>query len=320
MTTTSKQVAIRWALRLIGPVALIVLLARARLDEVLRLVAQASLAPFLLGLALMGVVVWLRVLRWRLQLRSLGIEYAWGRAIPAYFGGSYIALLTPGRVGDLVRVQYLRGDVGVPLVRALSTLVMDRLLDLWVLMIFAAVGLSRFAQIFAPWARTLSWMVILATILSPLAILVPSLGEVFMRRILRSFAGGERATEEFFADLRTQLRGLGWTVPLTILSFLPNFAQSWAIAKAFGYQLSWLDHVAIISTTSVLGLLPVSVSGVGVREWFFSTVFPFLGLSKEAGVAHGLAFFALAYLSATIIGFVVWTVAPPKLISSPPKG
>ena len=57
--------------------------------------------------------------------------------------------------------------------------------------------------------------------------------------------------------------------------------------------------------------MPVSVSGVGVREAFLSLVFPALGLAAAHGVAYGLVVFAVIYLTTVLIGFIAWQVAPP---------
>jgi hypothetical protein len=85
------------------------------------------------------------------------------------------------------------------------------------------------------------------------------------------------------------------------------------VASALGMTLSFADVVAVVSISSLLGLLPISVSGVGVREAFFALVFPVaFGLSETMGIAFGLGVFGVIYLPALAAGFVAWQVWPPS--------
>ena len=65
-------------------------------------------------------------------------------------------------------------------------------------------------------------------------------------------------------------------------------------------------------------LVPISVSGVGVREVLFALVFPALGYGVEAGVGLGLLVFAVMYLAPIAAGFASFQAAPPP--SGPAPG
>jgi uncharacterized membrane protein YbhN (UPF0104 family) len=76
--------------------------------------------------------------------------------------------------------------------------------------------------------------------------------------------------------------------------------------------------MSMMAIASLLGLIPISVSGVGVREGLFALVFPALGFGVEEGVGLGLLIFATMYLAPVMVGFVSWQVAPPP--SGPTAG
>ena len=71
------------------------------------------------------------------------------------------------------------------------------------------------------------------------------------------------------------------------------------------------DVASLLATTSLLGLMPISVSGVGVRELFLALVFPALGLLAAQGVAFGLLVFLCNYIAIVLAGFIAWQVSPP---------
>ena len=98
---------------------------------------------------------------------------------------------------------------------------------------------------------------------------------------------------------------------MTVLTFGVNYLQGYLIARSLGLSISLFDITCLLAIASLLGLLPVSISGVGVRELFFALVFPVLGYSAEVGVTYGLVVFVVIYLAIVAVGFVGWQVAPP---------
>jgi hypothetical protein len=102
-----------------------------------------------------------------------------------------------------------------------------------------------------------------------------------------------------------------------LVSFLAGYVQGWLVARAMGIDLSFYDCVCLIATQSLLGLLPISVSGVGVREAFFKAVFPSLGYSGTQGTGYGLLVLFVMYAALIAVGAVAWHIRPPP--SGPAK-
>lgn len=310
----------RLLLRLLGPVLLVVVLLR--LDDPLKIhrtMAEANWALLATAILLNGLVVHLKVVRWRLLLARSGYRYPLGRAWLAFLASAYVALLTPGRVGDVLRVRYLKRDLGVPYAEGLASVVMDRFCDLYVLAAFVAGAAVHFAPVLAPELRWATWVCVAATALGPLVLLLRGpqervLGGAFRALDARLGAGNlEDGFHRFSKALRANLGGsLGLTLPISVLAFLVNYAQGAMIAAAMGIDVSFVDVSGLLAIASLLGLLPITLSGVGVREALFAVVFPALGHSAEAGVSFGLLVFAVIYLATTIAGFVAWQVAPPS--------
>jgi uncharacterized membrane protein YbhN (UPF0104 family) len=102
--------------------------------------------------------------------------------------------------------------------------------------------------------------------------------------------------------------GTSLVVPLgaTAAAFLINYLQAWLVAIALGLTLSFADVIAVVSLGSLLGLLPISISGVGVRETFFALVFP---------VAFGLGVFGVNTWPIRAID-IAWTAALALVVAS----
>lgn len=318
---TEKQASTRrnWlriSMRLLGPLILVMLLLQVKdPGQIWDILRQADPLLLMSALALNALVVHLKVQRWRTLLASQGYPYSQGRAGQAFLASLYLGLLTPGRIGDMIRIQYVRNDLHMPYSAGLATSVVDRLCDFYVLLIFVTFGIAHFASIFGDELLAIAVAACMIMALTPLLLLIPKLADGFLGRIYARVAQDRDAAglSRFLAALRLQL---GWpqaiAVPLTVAAFLVNYLQGWLTALALGHQLSYIDVAAMLSVTSLLSLLPISISGVGVRELFLALLFPVLGFSAEQGVAYGLGVFVVMYLVLLIPGFIAWQLAPPE--------
>jgi hypothetical protein len=280
----------------------------------LHAVASASLWPLLVAVLLNVVNIHLKVIRWDVILRTRGIVYPRRRAWSAFMTSLYVGLLTPGRVGDVLRAQYLRHDLDVPYAEGVASVVVDRLCDLYVLAAFVAVGVVRYAPVLVGGLAVITWAGVAATVLGPLVLLVPGVAEAVLGRAFARFipAGEGQGFPRFLEAVRASVgRPLLLTLPLTVLTFAINYLQGWLIAHAIGLPMTFFDATCLLAIASLLGLLPISVSGVGVRELFFALAFPMLGFTPEAGVGFGLLVFFVIYLVIVLVGFVSWQIAPP---------
>lgn len=316
MNSTTK----RRILRLLGPLLLLVVLIKvpdhAALWDQLRLAFGWELV---LAIALNALAVLFKVVRWRALLATRGISYSFKRAWLAFTAVLYIGLLTPGRIGDVLRVKYLRHDAGVSYSDGLASIAVDRIADLYVLLAFVAIGVVRFSHALVGDLGRVTWTFVALCTLAPLVVLAPGVADRVMRALYQRFAKHDATgdgMDRFLTSLRTQsVKGAGAAIPLTVAAFVVNYVQGWLVVRAMGLDLDWLDVVSLMSLASLLSLVPVSVSGVGVRELLFSVIFPVLGQEAQSGVGYGLLIFAIIYLPLVVCGFISWQIAPVPLNS-----
>ena len=88
------------AIRLVGPVILVLLLLRIGDPRtILDSLAGVDVRPLALAVLLNLVNTDLKIRRWIALLRRRGVEYPVKRAWTSYFSAIYVGMLTPGRVG-----------------------------------------------------------------------------------------------------------------------------------------------------------------------------------------------------------------------------
>lgn len=304
---------LRYAVRLVGPVLLVLVVWRLGDVRVLAaLLGRATLLPLLAACALNAPNLHLKVVRTQVIARLSGHRYSTRAAWRAMLPSLFLGMVTPGRVGDALRIQYLRRDVGVGYADGLAMVVIDRLCDLYVLAAFVALAAARFAALLEGTLGFVTWVGVGGTVLLPLLLLVPGPADRALAFLAQRFPLGAEASARFLGVLRAlMVPRLAWAVPLTIAAFAVNYLQGWLVAKALGLPLAYVDVVHLMAVASLLGLLPISISGAGVREAFLALVFPALGLAPEGGVAFGILLFAVIYVACSVAGLVAWQLAPP---------
>ncbi|RIK26775.1 MAG: hypothetical protein DCC52_09965 [Chloroflexi bacterium] len=100
------------------------------------------------GLALLGFIPFLLIKAWRWQiiLRDLGVPIPFRQAVRLYALGLGAGMLTPGNVGDAVKVAYFR-ERGFS--ESVISVVLDRIWDVLILLLLAGSGVFMFSQIAA---------------------------------------------------------------------------------------------------------------------------------------------------------------------------
>lgn len=305
--------------RLIGILLLGILLLRADIPSLWGLFT--GVAPALLALAVFLNVpqIWIKSSRWRFLLSLQQISYPAIPALLSYFSSIFVGLLTPGRLGEFVRVFHVRDDCQLTMRQAFLSVLTDRLFDLYLLAVIG--GLSLF--VLTGWSSR-------ALELSLVAILVASmpLGILHHNRILRWIrrAGLNRwpfsrrspvsqntPSQIPYGLLRLDLPAFLVALGLTLIAYGVFFLQCYLLALALDLKVGFTEVAYSVALGSLVTLLPISISGLGTRE---ATIIAFLGRSgvpAEAALAFSLLVFFTFYLGGGVIGAVAWWMKPLSL-------
>ncbi len=292
-------------LRLIGVVLLValVLLFKIDLGRTAALVLRAD--PLDVGLALVFFIPFLAVKAWRWQviLDDLGIRIPYSEALRLYALGLGAGMVTPGQVGDAVKVAYLR-ERGLG--RTLISVVLDRLWDVLILLLLAGSGaLLFYRQLEGEWLALAlliaGTLVLLAVIVNPAA--QKKLFELWLRaRKARPGTNGA-AYQPIQLTAIQILRQFGLTVAATAVVY----ARYYLLTAALGIHLDPIPFVATMSLATVAALLPISVAGLGARDAALLLVAPLIGITSEQAVGLSTLILFLSIVNG-IVGLVIWLV------------
>jgi glycosyltransferase 2 family protein len=263
----------------------------------------ATLVGLLVACVLMVVTLHLSAIRWHVVL---GSDFPGVVALSRlYFIGWFFSQFLPSSVGgDAARLIGLRQS-GMPLGRAGSSIVIERLLGLAALLVFLAAGVAVFPGLARLTAEgsTLGvptrWLVA-GAVVGGIAALVGTLLLVRNERF-RSLVRNTLSLWQSFLGSRERV------VSAVILSFLvqAGYILVWvAIALGLRLDVPLAVHLFFVPAVSLAALLPVTVSGLGVREGFTVLILAPFGVAVADAVAYGLLFYGGSVVVGGIGGLV----------------
>ena len=122
-------------------------------------------------------------------------------------------------------------------------------------------------------------------------------------RIVRVAEAAAR-TLESISELRRDGALLFRASTLSVLIRIVWGLGCYVVAWAMGLPIGLLTLFAFISLVDLVRLMPISVGGLGVREWAVIALFATLGITREQALTFSILAFAPIYLNAIVGGLL----------------
>ena len=230
--------------------------------------------------------------RWYLLAQPLGFREPFTRVLAYYYSGMYLNLFAPSTVaGDIGRALYLAGGRGRRAL-ALTSVIADRGIGF-----VALVWVGAAAILLVP-GYPLPRIIYLAAWLVPPATLASWwLAPLF---VIRFFSEGGRIralVEHDLAPYRRDHRLLGVSFLLACTFHVVQITTQLFIAWAMGLAIPWTFILIFVPIVNIAGMLPISMSGIGVREGGYLYFLSLIGVDHEAAIALGLLSSAIVLIT-----------------------
>jgi uncharacterized protein (TIRG00374 family) len=276
---------------------------------------------YLLGIAIVLnlPMVLLKTLRWKNLMYRQDIRYPIGKAYLAYFGGIFIGFFTPGRLGEFIKAIHINQDCRVSVGRALSSVLADRLFDLYALLLVGGVALTTLALSVNGVITVIASALLLVM---PLGLFLHNTTFDWLRKISQRLGYWGRKLVEpdnWLSELRQGLRQLSWmgvlvAVALTILAYSVFFGQCYLLALALRIPVGVVPICYAVALGSLVTLLPISIAGLGTRETTIIMYLDTAGVRAEAALSFSLLVFLTFYVAGGLMGAVAWWLKPAPLL------
>jgi len=232
-------------LRLTGILILCVILSKVDLAKLISSLSSVNIFLIFFIVLLNIPQIFIKACRWAQMLGTQSIQYNLKDSFIVYLAGIYAGILTPGRLVEFIKAVYLKTDKSISLSKGMSSVIIDRLFDLYLLIILGLLGIWQFGILGKLSNTSLILMIILIS--APLLILNKQLtGKIISliyHSVIKKKAQVKDKIEETFEDFYngvTQLLTfrLLFSVLLTCLSYSVFFIQCYLIAIAMGISIN----------------------------------------------------------------------------------
>jgi glycosyltransferase AglD len=244
-----------------------------RVRDDLFIALQNSIPAYLvIGTIICLCAWWLRGWRYHIILKNLSYQVSIIASTACIFVSQTVNLIVPARLGDFIRVLILKHEYNVTYSEGVSSLVVERIFDIFTVALLGAAALFFVVNVPA-WFYTL--------IVLPLAA-----GVIFF--ILLLFMGKFSSENRYIAIILTMLHEikraslslkaivvLGWS---SVVIWLLDILVCVAVVMMFQQQIPFAVIVLAIVIGNLVKAIPLTPGGVGTYEISLAITFGLAGV------------------------------------------
>lgn len=311
-----RHPAVSLVLRIVVSAGLIgVLLWRAPridTDELFPTWSSTTAAWLVLAAALTLLGMVLATLRWRQVLVALGLQEPLSRLFSHTMAGHFVSNVLPTTIGgDILRVSRLSRDTGKS-PDTFASVVLERVTGWLVLPVITLVGLAVNPGLRELGTATLVAAGLAIVTLAMLAGVIATVGSDRFGTRLALRDGWRRflsAVHLGITKLRAEPRnvvgvlGAGFAYQFVLVLSAVAAAQALGIGQAAGLTALLAFFPAVL----IVQVVPIGISGLGIREGAFVLFLGPLGVGTEEAIALGLLLYLLN-LGVSLLGAPAFAV------------
>ena len=286
---------------------IVVLLLKIDLDQLYRTIINMEYWYFLLSFLISLLCLYLATLRWQILLKEFTIAIPFVELFRFICLSFFYNFFIPGGfAGDIIRgykckKYYISSTYGI------ASVFIDRLIGLASFILFGIFGILFTLDVLKQTKLFTPFIIVLAISLFLLFIL-------FNRKIISCF----KVLSNIHSILYNKLKQLynciyfykGYKsilVTALIVSLFASFFNIlvfYLLSVSTGGVVTFINFIFFIPIITIISYLPISYSGLGIREAGFVLLFSQIGMSREQALAIPLMYFGLLFLLAIVGGMI----------------
>ena len=255
--------ALRFALAVGATAAVMALLIRSFGSGLGDAMRGARLDWVAASFAMSAAGVLLGALRWQVVLESMRYRLGFWRALVAVLATWPLVLLTPSRASDFLRAVAVRRTV--PLAAGTGSVLAEKVVDMSLLLLMAALG----AALEGLWL----WCALIAGVLAVeivgVALVVTHRAKAARLPLFRSHA---QKIEDLFLAFDALFAAPARMAAACALSLVIRgltLGITFGLLRAVGADVDLFDTCALWPVATLIGLLPLTLAGMGTRDAAF---------------------------------------------------
>jgi uncharacterized protein (TIRG00374 family) len=290
---------------------------KVSLKEIGAYLRNGNLGLMGLSLLLILVMVLLKGVRWSYLLKMQGVSYPVWDSYLIYMGSLFWGTVTPGRMGDFMKVLYLKRDRKMGLGLGMSSVLVDRVFDLYILLILGCLGLLLHPLPDNPNMVKGVWIFFAILVMVTIVAFNKKTGEWLIKTVFQKAMGdklsghADQAFHDFHRGMESFYRpALLWPALLTVMSYILFFIGCWFLALSLNINIGPAYLAFCIAVVNIVSL--VSFAGVGTREGALLILFGLEHFSQSQAMAYDAVFVFVGTILICALGFLAYLLKPVK--------
>ncbi len=250
--------------------------------------------------------------KWMILLKTQGIHKPnFVRLWVLYHIGIFFSNFLPTEVGGDVVRGYIVGKESGKQAESLAAVVMERVTGLTAVVFYAILGL------FLNWSLArdlnLSYLVFIVTAMMGVggyAVLNRNLAKLIKTKLSFSFFDKVMKKAESLYEAiyryKTKTNTLSIVIGISLIFQLYAIWFNFALMRCMRIDLSFLCMIFIIPVITIIGLVPITINSIGIREGAFVFLFAQVGVSEEKSLALALLYRA-GVMAPGLVGALLYT-------------
>lgn len=247
------------------------------------------------------IMILLKTYRWKVLLKTQGINYDFKKVLNINVSSNFWGAITPGRIGELIKLDYLQRDNYSIHIGAANVLI-DRSIDVVLIVIFSFVSLVYFADAFFDEIKIVLLLLLTLVVIVGLLFLLRGHIKISIKKIIEKMLPEEQfhSVEHHWNEFLRELQKFNLTVycKMLLLSvgiYLLIFLMTYTVAEGLGLQVPFIYLSLSTALSTLVALLPISIGGIGTREALFIFLLGNISISNEAALL-------IAFFDGTVLG------------------
>ncbi len=290
------------------------IIATANIREVGLALREANFLLIILAAALNPIGGTLTATRWRALLRSQGVEPPLARLIQSCIVAHFFRQFLPSTIGgDAIRI-YDSWKMGASKSVAVSTLAVDRIFGLAVLLMFAVVAILLSPRMLPDLPLLPLWVAAGAGGLTGIILLIFLPTSALARPVVRVMMRSPAPVQKAFTKITGSLSGfrgrpglMFQALGLSVLLQLNVVFFYYLIGSGLGFEVPLLAYFIIVPLATVVMMIPITINAIGLREGIFVLLLAPFGVSMAEAVAFAWLEYGLM-LFYGMIGGIIYAV------------
>lgn len=271
---------------------------------------HARMGLLLLAFLILWVGHYICIFRWRMLMRPLMPALSIGRLFGIYCIGLFFNIVLPSLVGGDVVKMYYAGKPSKLYARSFAATFLDRDAGMLAMMIIACtatlihpVSIVKIPVSLIVWASSLFFLS------ANIAIFTRSLHRLVTRALhklrLSKIAAKIDTVSETFQIMAKARAALLGSLAISLVNQIMVIVDIWILSEGLRLHVSILYFLVFVPVITLVSMIPISLNGMGLREYAFLSLFSAIGVPPASSIALGLLSSVVIILSA-IPGGVIY--------------